>query len=45
MKLDKKDAHSVEFSCQHAIQGVCVVGQSLEQRLEAKREPSYFLKH
>ena len=41
MKSDKRDAHFVEYSCQHVMQGVCAVKQYLEQNQEA-RKSSYF---
>ena len=41
MRLDKKDAHSVEYSCQLVMQGACVAKLCLEQSQEV-RKSSYF---
>lgn len=41
MRLDKKGVHSVEYSCQLAIQDVCAAELYLEQK-QGVRKSSYF---
>ena len=41
-KLDKKDAHSVEYSYQQRMQGACVAKLCLEQSQEVRKNDYFF---